>query len=130
MIQPFHLSFVVPNKEKAKEFYLQVLGCTLGRDNETWFDIIFFGHQITIHQSDSDLRACKIDHFGPVLNKDEWLKVSEKLQSSQYEFILKPTIARKNQPDESGKFMVSDPSGNVLEFKYYLDINETVKKGT
>jgi extradiol dioxygenase family protein len=126
--QPFHLSFVVPDKEKAKEFYLDVLGCSLGRDNETWFDIIFYGHQITIHQACGSMNAFKIDHFGPITSKAEWLKVSEKLLKKGYEFVKKPSIINQNQADESGKFLVNDPSGNLLEFKYYSDFSETVEK--
>ena len=73
MILPFHLSFVVSDKEKAKVFYLEVLGCTLGRDNETWFDIMFFGHQITIHEANDKMKMANIDHFGPILTKQNWL---------------------------------------------------------
>lgn len=88
MIQPFHLSFVVPDKEKVKAFYLGALGCSLGRDNETWFDILFFGHQITIHQATSKMPAYKIDHFGPILTKEDWLGLSKKLQERDKERML------------------------------------------
>lgn len=125
MLKPFHLSFVVPDKEAVKEFYLNVLGCTLGRDNETWFDIIFFGHQITIHQANDQVKAYKIDHFGPILDKAEWLELSEKLKSRNCEFAMAPVIKNQGHPDESGKFMVNDPGGNLLEFKYYLSYEKT-----
>ncbi len=128
MIHPFHLSFVVPDKEKTKEFYLNVLECTLGRDNETWFDIIFFGHQITIHQATENMTAYQIDHFGPILSKNEWLHVSKNLKENDCKFVMQPTIKNAGQPDESGKFMVNDPAGNLLEFKYYSNFNATVKK--
>ncbi|WP_444885197.1 VOC family protein [Microbulbifer sp. PSTR4-B] len=42
-IKPFHLSFVVPDLEKAREFYVNLLGCTVGRDTGEWIDVIFYG---------------------------------------------------------------------------------------
>lgn len=126
MANPFHLSFVVPDIQVSKDFYLKTLGCSIGRDNETWFDILFFGHQITIHQASENMKAYSIDHFGPILTKAEWLDLIKKCQKSSVNFLMKPLIKNQNQADESGKFLINDPSFNILEFKYYLNFNETV----
>lgn len=126
MIRPFHLSFVVPNKEVARAFYIDILGCTLGRDNETWFDILFFGHQLTIHQASQKNPAFKINHFGPILNKTGWLNVVQQCEGNNVDVLLAPTVKNKGQEDESGKFIVQDPSGNILEFKYYANFTKTV----
>ena len=130
MVRPFHLSFVVPNKESARRFYVDVLGCSLGRDNETWFDIIFYGHQLTIHQASEKIPAFEINHFGPILNKEKWLDVIERCNAIEVGFNLKiimpPTIKNEGKEDESGKFIIKDPSNNILEFKYYLNFSKTV----
>ena len=126
MLKPFHLSFVVPDKEEAKKFYTDILGCSIGRDNPTWFDIFFFGHQITIHQSTESMPAFKIDHFGPILSKGEWLSVQEVCKSNNVEFVAEGFVKNEGAADESGKFLISDPSGNILEFKYYLSFEQTV----
>ena len=126
MIKSFHLSFVVPDKDSAKDFYLNVLNCSLGRDNETWFDILFFGHQLTIHQASESMPAYKIDHFGPILNKSEWLSIVENCEINGIDFVMSPTVKNKGEKIESGKFLVNDPAGNLLEFKYYLNFKETV----
>ena len=126
MIRPFHLSFVVPDKELARSFYIDVIGCSMGRDNEAWFDILFFGHQLTIHQATEKSPAFQINHFGPILAKNEWLNIVHKCQSKNIEVILSPTIKNKDKEDESGKFIIKDPSGNVLEFKYYSNFDKTV----
>ncbi|PKG83784.1 dioxygenase [Colwellia sp. 75C3] len=128
MIHPFHLSFVVPDKELARSFYIDTLGCSLGRDNETWFDILFFGHQLTIHQASEKLPAFQINHFGPILNKNEWSAVVQKCEDNAIEIILPATIRNTEKEGESGKFIVKDPSGNVLEFKYYADFTKTLAK--
>jgi len=124
MPRAFHLSFVVPDKESARSFYIDTLGCSLGRDNKTWFDIIFFGHQLTIHQSSEKQPAFIINHFGPILTKAEWLAVVQKCKDDRIEIILAETITNEAKHDESGKFIVRDPSGNILEFKYYTNSNK------
>lgn len=126
MIQPFHLSFVVPNKELARSFYIDTLGCSLGRDNENWFDIIFYGHQLTIHQASEKMPAFEINHFGPILNKKQWQDVVNRCKNNDIKIILPPTVKNETAEDESGKFIIKDPSGNIIEFKYYLNFNKTV----
>jgi extradiol dioxygenase family protein len=126
MIRPFHLSFVVPNKELARQFYIDILGCSLGRDNKTWFDILFFGHQLTIHQESEKIPAFKINHFGPILDKKEWLYIVQQCENNEVETLMPPTIKNEDQSDESGKFIVKDLSGNILEFKYYLNFSKSV----
>ena len=48
---PFHLAFPVKNLKDTKDFYTDILGCSLGRTNEKWIDFNFYGHQITAHLS-------------------------------------------------------------------------------
>lgn len=126
MLNPFHLSFVVPNKADVKHFYVTTLGCEVGRDNEGWFDILFFGHQITIHQATDQMRAYVIDHFGPVLAKKEWQDLAQRLESAGIEFVAKPFVNTDSSGNKSGKFLVKDPAGNTLEFKYYDNFRKTV----
>jgi len=126
MIHPFHLSFVVPDKKLAKQFYIDILGCSLGRDNKTWFDILFFGHQLTIHQASENMPAFKINHFGPILDRKEWLDIIQKCEVHEIDILMPATIKNTGQSDESGKFIIKDPCGNILEFKYYLSFSKTV----
>ena len=126
MIKPFHLSFVVPDLEKAKNFYTNLLGCEIARDAGKWIDIIFFGHQIAMHQEREGMVARTIDHFGPILEKDEWLTVSNKCSSNGISFEMPPTIKGEGTDAESGKYIIKDPAGNLLEFKYYSSFAVTV----
>lgn len=38
--------------------------------------------------------------------------------------MLKPKIRFKGQAGEQGTFFIKDPSGNVLEFKYFNDTDD------
>ncbi|PCJ45295.1 MAG: dioxygenase [Gammaproteobacteria bacterium] len=126
MIKPFHLSFTFPNLEAAKNFYISLLGCKIGRDTGNWIDVIFFGHQITIHQEQEGLTSVPIGHFGTVLGKRDWVAISKMISSSNVPFELNPIIKDEGTDTESGKFIIKDPASNVLEFKYYKSFNTTV----
>ena len=125
-IKPFHLSFVVPNLEKAREFYVNLLGCFVGRDTGAWIDIIFYGHQVTMHQERDGMVSKRIDHFGPILEKGQWSEVLALLKANGVQFVLEPLVKSENTENEAGKFVVKDPAGNLLEFKYYNNFSGTV----
>ena len=126
-MKPFHLSFVVPSLDEAKVFYTSVLECSLGRDKGSWIDILFFGHQVTIHQASDHMKAKPLDHFGPILEKEAWQKIAARCKSFEINFVMQPTLKNEGEREESGKFMVLDPAGNVVEFKYYKSFETTVR---
>jgi len=117
--KPFHLSFVVPKLRLAEEFYVNLLGCKKGRDTGKWIDIIFFGHQLTLHQETENMKAQSIDHFGVILNKTEWLSIAQKIEGERIPFILSPNEKINDENSESGKFIIKDPANNKIEFKFY-----------
>ena len=45
----FHMAFLVHDLEATRSFYVDVLGCRVGRSTDTWVDLNFFGYQITAH---------------------------------------------------------------------------------
>lgn len=125
-MKPFHLSFVVSDLNKVRDFYLNTLGCELGRDTGEWIDIIFFEHQLTLHQEREGKAAVAIDHFGALLDKKEWLQIADNLNTSDIEFELAPTIKDQGKDTESGKYLIKDPAGNLLELIYYQQFSVTV----
>lgn len=126
-MKPFHLSFVVPNLQETKNFYMEVFNCSVGRETESWIDILFFGHQVTIHQESEELQAKSIDHFGPVLEKEIWQAVLKSCKSHNIEFVMESVVMKEGTSEESGKFLVSDPAGNILEFKFYNSFEKAVE---
>ena len=59
-IPRFHLAFPVHDLELAREFYINVLGCTLGRESKKWIDFNLFGHQVVAHLSPEDCTEISI----------------------------------------------------------------------
>lgn len=121
MSNPFHLSFVVPNLRECERFYVDVLACKKGRDKVTWIDILFYGHQLTLHQAGDTKPPQSIDHFGVILDKAAWLELINSLSKHNIEFKKAPIEMLHDNGSESGKFLILDPASNVLEFKFYVD---------
>ena len=125
----FHLAFPVKDLEQTKIFYLNILGCSLGRESLKWVDFNLFGHQIVAHLSPEDCGAINrnrvdgdkipVRHFGVILNWDVWENLIKSIKEKDIVFYIKPKISFKNKKGEQGTFFILDPSENVLEFKSF-----------
>lgn len=130
-LQPFHLAFPVKDLSETKEFYTQVLGCTLGRSSDHWIDFNLFGHQVVAHlkpeevgkvkTSDVDKKQVPVRHFGIVLDWDKWHEFSKDLKEKSVIFLIEPYIRFKGEVGEQATMFFLDPSGNALEFKSFKD---------
>ena len=125
----FHLAFPVKDLDQTKIFYLNILGCSLGRESLKWVDFNLFGHQIVAHLSPEDcgsINRNQVDgdkiparHFGVILNWDVWENLIKSIKEKDIVFYIKPKIRFKNKKGEQGTFFILDPSENVLEFKSF-----------
>ena len=102
----FHLSLVVPDLEAVRTFYVNVLGCQVGRDRGSWIDVLFFGHQLTMHQEKDSMPAVAVDHFGPVVDKATWSAIAETCRSQSVEFARPIRVVGEGTRDESGKYVI------------------------
>lgn len=127
---PFHLAFPVTDIESTRKFYIEALGCSVGRESSRWIDFDFFGHQITGHLSEAEVSAAHnpvdgdqvpVRHFGAVLPWQDWEALAEKLSQLGVKFLIAPRIRFEGMPGEQGTFFVRDPSNNALEFKSFKD---------
>ncbi len=119
-----HLSLPVRDIEEAKHFYVDILGCELGRVRDRWLDVFFFGCQVTLHERPAELllpEEVGVRHFGVTLAEDRWRELVDRLRANGTSFVHGPTTAYVGTPREQRKAMVNDPSGNAIEFKTYKD---------
>lgn len=132
---PFHLAFAVHDLAATERFYVELLGCRLGRRAERWIDFDFHGHQISAHLTDAEpvapARTNEVDgdavparHFGVVLPWNEWEAVAERMRAAGLEFLIAPRVRFAGEPGEQGTFFVRDPSGNAIEMKSFRDIGQ------
>ncbi len=134
-LKPFHLAFPVHDLEKAREFYVNVIGAGPGREVKSWIDFDLFGHQIVAHLKDSmktgidvtnpvDGHDVPVPHFGVILTMDDWKAMAERLQQySDTRWVIEPTTRFEGKPGEQATFFILDPSGNALEFKAFADMS-------
>ncbi|MEM8843437.1 MAG: VOC family protein [Pseudomonadota bacterium] len=128
-IPPFHLAFPVQSIKSTRRFYVEILGCDVGREDERWIDFNFFGHQITAHLAEDesknynqvDNRAVPTRHFGAILAWEDWHQLVKRVRSYHIEFYIEPYTRFKDQVGEQRTFFIQDPSQNYLEFKSFRD---------
>ena len=129
-LRPFHLAFPVDDLEKAKQFYVDILGCTTGREKEESCVFKFFGHQIVAHlvqqmpsmsTNPVDGRDIPATHFGIVMEWDDWHQLKDKLKKDGVEFVIGPYTRYEDLPGSQATMFIVDPSGNHLEFKSFKD---------
>ena len=124
----FHLSIPVDDLDRAKAFYIDTLGCTVGRETRGRFDINFFGHHIVAHHSSreaakangtiaSDGDTAPLRHFGVILALDDWRAMEQRLTGKNVEFTLSPRLSFAGKPAEQHIMMLPDGCGNIVEFK-------------
>ena len=131
MRSPFHLAFPVKDIESTRDFYTEIIGCSVGREAERWIDFNFFGHQISAHLKEEilddvptnpvDGESVPVRHFGVVLEWNVWHKLAEELDNKGVSYLIKPTIRFKGKVGEQATLFIKDPSGNALEFKSFKD---------
>ncbi|HQU15185.1 MAG: glyoxalase [Chromatiales bacterium 21-64-14] len=127
----FHLAFPVTDLESSRRFYVEVLGCRVGRESNRWIDFDFYGHQITGHLAPEQAGAASttpvdghpvpVRHFGVILPWDDWHALSARLSGTGIAFLIPPHVRFRGQPGEQATLFITDPSGNGLEFKSFRD---------
>jgi extradiol dioxygenase family protein len=120
-----HLSLPVSDLDAARRFYVDVLGCRVGRVRESWIDVWFFGMQLTLQLRPDEVRPSDgqgVRHFGVVLTDAEsYRSLVDRVRSAGVGWLSEP--AEHTDIALSGKVggKLADPSGNVIEVKHYPD---------
>lgn len=126
----FHLAFHVRDLEQAKAFYCGTLGCLEGRSTETWLDISFYGHQLSLHLGEPFAVTntgrvgehwVPMPHMGIVLQMADWQALADRLSCLNLAFVLQPTKRFVGEPGEQATMFFLDPFGNPIEVKGFAD---------
>ena len=120
-----HLSLPIDDLAAARDFYERVMGCRIGRERDDWFDAWFHGLQLTLQlRSDEVMPVTRqgVRHFGVVLSSRQVFdSLVTRINTTGYKWISQPEI--HGEAELSGKLggKLSDPSGNIIEIKFYED---------
>ncbi|MGH7166575.1 MAG: VOC family protein [Nitrospiraceae bacterium] len=119
----FHLAFPVTDLEEAKRFYVDGLGCTLGRESSSAITLELSGHQLVGHLTKEPLQAQQgiyPRHFGLVFTSEEdWQALVDRAKAKGLRFFQQPRRRFPGTRLEHATFFLEDPSHNLLEFKHY-----------
>jgi uncharacterized protein len=118
----FHLAFPILDIPTTKAFYVDGLGCQIGRESSNSIILNMYGHQIVAH-IDHDITPQKSiypRHFGLVFtNETDWEELLNRAQEKNLNFRQKARNRFVGEITEHRTFFLEDPSYNLLEFKYY-----------
>lgn len=120
----FHLAFPVHDLTAAKHFYVEGLGCVLGRESSKAVTFGLAGHQIIAHlthEVNVSQKGVYPRHFGLVLTlESEWQALADRAKGKGLTFYQQPRRRFAGTRIEHLTFFLEDPSQNLLEFKHYL----------
>ena len=130
----FHLAIPVNDLALTRDFYINYLGCSVGRESDKWIDFNFFGHQLSAHVKPEETRTVNtnivdgekipVRHFGLVMEWECWHQFVEDLEEQAVSFLIEPTIRFKGEIGEQATCFILDPSGNALEFKSFKSMEQ------
>lgn len=120
----FHLAIPAADLDAAQAFYVDGLGCHLARRYPDRITLDFFGDQVVCHLSDAvdtqpDLYP---RHFGVTFRQAAAFDDLLRLVGLRKLPLFRPVTTRfAGMVEEHRTVVLRDPSGNLLEFKHYLD---------
>jgi uncharacterized protein len=121
----FHLAIPVHDLDEAQDFYVTRLGCKLARRYDDRITVDFFGDQLVCHLTPGEPAAPESlypRHFGVTFREAtdfEALHACATLR--KIPFYLDVSKRFEGLVEEHRTFVLVDPSGNLLEFKHYID---------
>jgi len=130
MNSPFHMSLPCYSVKETKNFYVDCIGATYGRNTQNWIDVNLFGHQITFIKAKKfnfnnpnyifEGKILPSFHFGVIVDSKTWKEVYAKVQGLELELVT-DSVYLKDQLGEHQSFFVKDPNGYMLEFKTFKE---------
>jgi extradiol dioxygenase family protein len=123
-----HLSIPVDDLASAREFYETAFGCRIGRVRDDWIDVWFFGLQLSLQLRPDEVTAPDkqgVRHFGVVLEDRAAFEILEtRLRAAHVDWLSEPSTHAQAVLSGKTSGKLADPSGNVIEIKYYDDPSE------
>lgn len=119
----FHLAFPIYDIDAALRFYVDGLGCTVGRRSNHALTLGLAGHQLVGHVTTDQAPPQKgiySRHYGLIfLSQDEWQALANRATTNGLSFYQQPRVRFPGTRIEHRTFFLEDPSQNLLEFKHY-----------
>ena len=121
-----HVAIPCRDLDEAARWYAEVLGAQPVRRLKDRVTFSFGGVlQLVCHLERRAIspnpRAYPRHHGLTFLRMDDFARMEAHLQKLGVKFVVRPALRFAGTAHEHHTLMVADPSGNVVEFKCYLD---------
>ncbi len=127
----FHLAFPVKGIPETVEFYRDRLGCRVDLVERGRCIINLWGHQAVAHVSAADVPARVTmypRHFGVIFDRaEDFEALLTRAEEQRLSFFEKHFCRFAGTPREHRTFFLTDPSNNLLEFKWYKNPDLVLK---
>lgn len=120
-----HVAVPCRDLDEAAGWYSEVLGAQPVRILKDRVTFSFGGVlQLVCHLERRNIvanpRAYPRHHGLTFLRREDFSRMQRHVEKLGVKFLVRPAVRFANSPHEHHTFMVSDPSGNVVEFKCYV----------
>jgi extradiol dioxygenase family protein len=119
-----HLALPVRDLQESVDFYVDALGCRLGRVRAGFADVWFYGLQLTLHERPDQVlpvATLGVRHFGVTLAATDLDALLARLEARPVEWASPVKTDYAGTAKEQTKAKLFDPSGNTIEIKTYVD---------
>lgn len=127
----FHLAFPVRDVAETVSYYRDRLGRPVGLVERNRCIIDLWGHQAVAHVSAADVPAAVRmypRHFGVIFDREEEFEsLLRRALDEELPFFEKHFHRFAGTPREHRTFFLTDPSNNLLEFKWYRNADLILK---
>jgi uncharacterized protein len=123
----FHVAIPCHDLDAAFDFYVTGLGCKLARRYADRITLDFFGDQVVCHLTDMQVPEAEDQdlyprHFGITFAQRADLdRLLRLVEVRKLEVFREPSLRFAGMVEEHTTVVLRDPSGNLLEFKHYVD---------
>jgi len=120
-----HVAVPCRDLDEAARWYAEVLGAQPVRRLKDRVTFSFGGVlQLVCHLErravTQDPRAYPRHHGLTLLRREDFDRMRDHLLKLGVPFVVSPAVRFADTPSEHRTLMIADPSGNVVEFKWYL----------
>lgn len=118
----FHLAFPIHDVDTTLRFYVDGLGCIVGRRSKQAVTLGLAGYQLVGHLAPDQPSQNGIypRHFGLIfLSQSDWQMLADRAKEKGLSFYQQPRVRFPDTRIEHRTFFLEDPSHNLLEFKHY-----------
>ena len=133
-----HLSIPIKDIASTVNFYRDILGCTITRQQTDRLDIDFYGHHLVAQLSELEASHKSITigrgdyprrHFGVIVKPEVYERMLANLISANVTFAMAPDRIFIGTAREQTVFLVFDFSGNAVEVKGMPDPQQVFAEG-